>query len=141
MIQLNGEVEIRLNSNYMPAPGDSIVLWAARNFQGNPTLILPDLPEGLAWDTSELLKPTGVLKVVEATSAIASLQAGKAYICEVFTLDGNRLGTVSTTPERLSESVKQLIGGAWATSPARQGVYVVRLTDKRLTVVKKVRVQ
>jgi hypothetical protein len=133
MIQLNGEVEVRLNSNYVPAAGDAITLWTARNFGGNPTLILPDLPEGLAWDTSELLKPTGVLKVVEATSAIASLQAGKTYTCEVFTLDGNRLGTVSATPEHLSESVKQMV--------SRQGIYVVRLNDKRQTVVKKVRVQ
>lgn len=133
MVQLNGTIEVRLNNGYVPAAGDEITLWTSRNFRGTPTLVLPELPEGLAWDTSELLKPVGVLKVVESSSSISSLDADCVYACEVFTLDGFRLGTVNATPAQLSARVKQLTG--------RQGVYMVRFSDKRKTVVKKLNVK
>lgn len=57
-----------LNSNYTPKKGDELTLWTVSGtFSGTPQFDLPNLPGGLAWDTSLLTDGTGILRVVAAT--------------------------------------------------------------------------
>ena len=63
---VNGSIDISLKSKEMKV-GDEIVLWKAGALQTTSGTVvnLPELPEGLYWDTSELLKKEGKLKVTD----------------------------------------------------------------------------
>ena len=52
--------------------GDEVVLWKAGSLQTSKDLVvnLPELPEGLYWDTSDLLKKEGKLKVTDETTGM-----------------------------------------------------------------------
>ena len=83
-LELNGEINIGMGDEYEPKAGDSFVLWTCGALDGTPSAIkLPTLPDGLSWDTSELMKTTGILKVVEASGIngihMDSQQDGKYY--------------------------------------------------------------
>jgi len=83
---VNGDINVTLKGNL--AKGDAITLWKAGSLQANNnvTLNLPTLPAGLYWDTSNLLKAEGVLKVTdqEPTGILnikgdAGSESGKIY--------------------------------------------------------------
>ena len=63
---VSGSIDISLKSKEMKV-GDEIVLWKAGALQTTSGTVvnLPELPEGLYWDTSELLKKEGKLKVTD----------------------------------------------------------------------------
>ncbi|MBR4481374.1 MAG: autotransporter-associated beta strand repeat-containing protein [Prevotella sp.] len=63
---VSGSIDISLKSKEMKA-GDEVVLWKAGALQTTSGTVvnLPELPEGLYWDTSELLKKEGKLKVTD----------------------------------------------------------------------------
>jgi hypothetical protein len=66
---MNGTVKVVLNSNYTPAIGDALTLWTlSGTFSGTPKFDLPELPAGMAWDTTHLTDGTGILRIVEATA-------------------------------------------------------------------------
>ena len=81
--------------------GDTFTLWKAGGFQStsNTVVELPELPEGLYWDTSELLKkegklkvtdqPTGIDAVVQTTPDPSLLRRGNEGVW--YSLDGRRL--------------------------------------------------
>lgn len=65
---MNGTVKVVLNSNYTPAIGDALTLWTlSGTFSGTPKFDLPELPAGMAWDTTKLTDGTGVLSIIAAT--------------------------------------------------------------------------
>jgi hypothetical protein len=68
-LKLNGTVNVTLLEGYTPAVGDEFTLWTANSFSGTPTFELPELPEGLKWDTSETVQKVGVLRIVEDQTA------------------------------------------------------------------------
>ena len=90
-LTLTGTVHVTLKGTYIYA-GDEITLWTAGSFTGtNVKFDLPELPEGLEWDTSNLLKKTGVLRVVEATG-IANVNLGDSLDLNVwYNLQGRRI--------------------------------------------------
>ena len=55
--------------------GDEVVLWKCGSLQTSSNLVvnLPELPEGLYWDTSELLKKDGKLKVTDTPTGIGGV--------------------------------------------------------------------
>ena len=83
---MNGKISVFLSPSYTPQEGDSIRLWEATSFSGNPEFDLPELENGLAWDTSRISE--GLLFVV-LPSAINNHYFGEGRSPEdVFTLDG-----------------------------------------------------
>ena len=83
-------VAVALNSKYAPKVGDTFTLWDVTTLNASAdgvTLQLPALPNGLAWDASELFQQKGLLKVVSATG-INQLTADAVFHCEVFKTNG-----------------------------------------------------
>ena len=68
-LTLKGTLRIRLNKGYSAQLGDSFQLWECKEVSAADDLILelPELPDGLAWDTSGLLKSQGILRITDAT--------------------------------------------------------------------------
>ncbi len=120
---------IRLDDNYSPAIGDEFQLWTASRLLGsedNVTYELPDLPEGMAWDTSALFADTGVLKIIEDTStAIGNIASDAVLTADVYTVDGKVIGRITTTKAQLTADVRSLTGKA--------GNYVVRFVKGTTT--------
>ena len=79
--------------------GEIITLWKAGSFQvnSNVTITLPELPDGLYWDTSGLMTNEGRLKVTNVPTAIDNVQWSMVngqcsmFNGQWFTLDGRRL--------------------------------------------------
>ena len=82
--------------------GDEIILWTAGDYMGNPNLVirLPELPEGLYWDTTGLLKKQGVLKVTDTQTGIRRVQ-------------------VETGDDRI-----YTLSGMSAEKPLKKGIYI-----------------
>jgi hypothetical protein len=92
-LAISGDITVTLRGNELKA-ADRVTLWKAGALQttSNVVVNLPDLPDGLYWDTSELLKKEGVLKVTEKPTAIDNGQLIiDNYDGAWFTLDGRRL--------------------------------------------------
>ena len=91
-LQLNGEINIELGGSYEPAAGDEIIFWTAGSVSGTPTAInLPELPAGLYWDTSDLLKPEGKLRVTDQPTGIQTIRRNGMNDGKIYTLDGKRV--------------------------------------------------
>ena len=125
MLTFNGKLNVVLLDGYTPQAGDEFTLWQiSRNFLAanlKPVLELPQLPEGLEWDTTGLIAETGVLRIVEAT-AVTPIAADAVARCEVYTLDGTLLLTVQTTPRLLPSELRR--------HGLRRGAYLVRMGTK-----------
>ncbi|MBR3472981.1 MAG: autotransporter-associated beta strand repeat-containing protein [Prevotella sp.] len=90
-LQLSGELNIELGSEYIPADGDEIILWTAKTFSGTPEVInLPQLPDGLCWDTTDLLAKEGKLRVTTNT-AIRGLASDAAAPAAIYNTRGMRV--------------------------------------------------
>lgn len=84
---INGNIDITVKGT-MKA-GDRIVLWKVGSLQANNAIVnLPELPEGLYWDTSNLLTSEGVLKVTDDASGIQGVMMDKNNSGKTFTLSG-----------------------------------------------------
>jgi len=103
---LNGELNIELGEDFVPQNGDEFVMWTAKSFSGKPSAIhLPQLPEGLYWDTTDLLKPEGKLRVTnDPTIDPTGIQTVR--------LNGMEDGKIYT------------LGGKQVEMPLKQGVYI-----------------
>ena len=107
-LALNGEINIELGSNYTPASGDEIIFWTAGSVSGKPTAInLPALPAGLLWDTTDLLKAEGKLKVTGQTgiSAVSLDEAEGQW----YDLSGHKLGATPTEKGVYIKNGKKII--------------------------------
>ena len=93
-------IELTMSSSYKPAVGDSAVFWNAKNFeQSDVTLKLPELPEGLAWDTTDLLSAQGVIRIVAAEieptpTPVSTIRANNTKVDNrIFDILGRYVGT------------------------------------------------
>lgn len=128
-ISINGNIVVEAYSGYVPAAGDTFTLWSAGSFLGKPTNItLPELPDGLAWDTSSLYQPTGILKVI-ATTGISNLKANEEFSGVLYTVDGIRLADITTTKAKVQQDVRCIAG--------KPGVYVIRVSNDSFKIVVK----
>ena len=91
-------------------------------FKGTPTYDLPELPAGLKWDTTELLLKTGVLRIVEDLTGIDGIAADEEVSAEVYTLGGQKVGTVTSSMSALQNAVKSL--------GAQKGTYIIKARAK-----------
>ena len=129
-MQMNGTINITLKDTYVPAAGDSIVIWNVEQFTGSPKLNLPQLPEGLEWNTDELCATTGKLRIVSST-AIRKLHADELADGEVFSASGVQVGRVEAIRVKDVQRELQRRG-----LPA--GTYVVRLGNGQKSDIRKV---
>ena len=120
-LSVDGDINVAMRG-YTPKSGDEIILWTADNFTGTPTAVnLPDISEyGLAWDTSDLLKPTGILRVTTA-EAIHTIDAGDMAHAEVYTAQGVAVASFDCERAQLQKHLR-------AFAP---GTYVIRMTSGR----------
>ena len=123
---LEGDVVVEKVTSLNLKAGDSFTLWKAKSFSGTPSsLILPELPAGLEWDTSKLYQPTGILKVVVSTG-ISKISANEEFEGTVYTLSGTKVGTLRTTKANMKADLKAL--------GIADGVYIVRVAGESIKV-------
>ena len=92
-LSLTGTVHVKLTGTYVNA-GETITLWTAGSFVGSDvTFDLPQLPEGLEWDTTGLLNKNGVLKIVESTAVNDLPTDIRDQAPAIYTLGGQRIDT------------------------------------------------
>ena len=89
---VSGDIDISLKGTLKA--GDEVVLWKAGALQttSNTVVNLPELPDGLYWDTTQLLKKEGKLKVTDQPTGIRNLTPALSEGEGVwYSLDGRRL--------------------------------------------------
>lgn len=118
-LTVNGTVNVTMNKEYQPAVGDEFILWITKDFSGEPKLVLPELPAGLAWDATGLKNASGVLKVTQGTG-VDSIEDTAEVICKVYDSLGICLGEVETTKKEAAEAVRNELHLA-------SGLYILRL--------------
>ena len=136
VLTLRGNIDIEVSENYNPAPGDTFLLWTCQllNVGNNTTVNLPALPEGLAWDTSDLLKETGILRVVSTTAeALPLIGLTEEVNSAVYDLTGRKVMTLKGLRKDVQTSV--------ADKAPRSGIYIVVITSASATESIKVRVK
>lgn len=76
-----------------PKLGEEVTLWTVNKLIASSSLELnlPTLPAGLYWDTSDLLKPTGILRVTDTPTGITDVHQDKRDNGYYYTLDGVRI--------------------------------------------------
>lgn len=122
-LTFNATVNVTLSPSYTPAAGDSIILWNAGTFNGKPTVNLPELPEGLSWDTSDLFTKSGILRVAGNTLGIASATSATPVHCRMFTVSGILVAEFDAT---LGEAAAVAKKNATAT-----GTYLLQLSTSK----------
>lgn len=117
---LNGTLRVTLKSGYTPQLGDSFSLWNCKKVQdaSAPALDLPELPEGLAWDTTDLLTTTGTLRVIDATG-LHLTSWDEPVKATVYTLDGMQVDEFDCIYNKVKENLNQ------TSLPA--GLYILKL--------------
>lgn len=131
-LKIEGNVRVEMNPEYMPAEGDEFQLWKTHKFSGNPTLELPELPEGLMWDTTGLMDASGTLRVIKS-SGVSEISDEDPIICQVYDSLGIYIGQLSTTKATvMSDAKSQLNLG--------DGIYVFRFMARDSIETVKVRI-
>ena len=120
-LTMDGTVRVTLVEGYEPKVGDTFTLWTVtRSFSGTPTYELPQLPEGLYWDTSMLAQKSGVLAITDDASAgIGRLDADALVSCTVYTVGGVAVGSFESRRANVRQAVGQL--------RLESGLYIVRM--------------
>lgn len=125
-LTINGDITLELYSNYKPAIGDEVVFWKANSVSGTLSAVnLPELPEGMQWNTDNLMT-SGVVRIVEATG-IDNISANEEFKGAVYTLNGVKVADITTTKATLNKDVKALGVGS--------GIYVVRTAASTAKVI------
>ena len=129
-LTLNGTVVVTLAESYVPAAGDEHVLWTASGlFSGMPDVQLPQLPEGLLWDTSRLLAAQGVLAVVRDPTGVALPSVADVTTCRVYNAAGQLVATFRASAQQAEWRSRQL--------PLSAGTYVVRYGERSCKILVK----
>ena len=85
-LTMNGTITVFLSNNQTLQAGDFIRLWEAESMTGSPTFDLPEIGNGLTWDTSHISE--GLLYVVADTNSIDSLLANSPKGCDIYNVSG-----------------------------------------------------
>lgn len=103
--------------------GDTFNLWTVSGaVKGTPQAIeLPELPEGLAWDTTELMTKTGTIRVTDATGVGITAWDEEVEVT-VVNLDGMQLESFTAPYNQVQESLDN------TSLPA--GLYILKMQSK-----------
>ena len=124
-LTMNGTVKVTLHEDYTPKTGDAFTLWeTTRTFSGTPNYDLPALPAGLYWNTTALAQKTGVLSITDDPAlGIGQLPADALVACEVYTVGGVHVGSLTCLHGDIRREVKRL--------GVKPGVYIVKMQGGR----------
>ena len=91
-LSVTGRIDVTW-SGTQPKLGEEVTLWTANRISTSSDIVLnlPTLPSGLYWDTSDLLKPTGILRVTNTPTGINNVNMDNHYDDYYYTLDGVRI--------------------------------------------------
>lgn len=125
---LNGTIHVSYRAKgWTPKEGEYVrVLQCAKTISGTPEFDLPELPEGLGWDTSKLLSQ-GIISVVNATGINEVNVYSDDFVADVYTLAGFKMTTIKTTKETLISDLK--------SHGLASGTYLVRSPKGTMKVV------
>ena len=104
-LEINGNVKVEMNPEYVAAEGDEFRLWKTGSFSGTPSIELPELAEGLEWDFNGLKDASGVLKVVKS-SGIGMIEGSETVVCKVYNTVGLLIGSVEATKNAAAAEAK-----------------------------------
>ena len=132
-MRMNGAVTVNIASSHEFVVGDSIRVWVANSNSGSPKLntYVIDAEQGLYWDDSRLSE--GLLFVtneVPEAVAVNSIKTSAKIKAQLISLSGTVLKSAETT----YDAAEQLISG----SDIPAGVYIIRITDGKATVTRKI---
>ena len=130
-LTMNGTIRVVLLNDYTPNSGDEFTLWTATGtVSGTPTFDLPELPDGLFWDTSALME-TGILRVTDnSIVGIGRMAADTPVDCEVFTTSGTHVATFQCVKaEAVANTRKKVL---------TRGTYILKMHSENRTEVLKV---
>ena len=123
-LTFNGTLHLSLSPNYTAAEGDSTTLIVAETINGTPTFDLPDLPEGLSWDTSTLMQD-GVIRVTSGAGIQhVTADAGQCD-CLVFDIAGKLVASFTNCDLSDPATLSNLLRKQGLAS----SVYLVRITN------------
>ncbi|MBQ3636406.1 MAG: autotransporter-associated beta strand repeat-containing protein [Bacteroidales bacterium] len=90
---MNGTVRVFLDESYQPKVGDTFVLWDATSARfGNKVVVsLPELPEGMTWNTDNLLTKKGTIVVESTTTAVHDVVNEKSADNTIYNLAGQKM--------------------------------------------------
>ena len=122
-VTINGTLHLSLSPNYTAAEGDSATLIVAKTIEGTPSFDLPDLPEGLSWDTSTLMQD-GVIRVTSGAGIQhVTADAGQCD-CLVFDIAGKLVASFTNCDLSNPSTLQDLMRKQGLAS----SVYLVRVT-------------
>ncbi|MBQ9637471.1 MAG: autotransporter-associated beta strand repeat-containing protein [Prevotella sp.] len=102
-LTMNGTVSVFLSVSHTLAAGDSIRIWEAETFSGTPVYDLPDLGNGLAWDTSRISE--GLLFVTASDGIDAVLGEMREQGCDVYNASGQLVRRNARTLDGLKPGI------------------------------------
>ena len=78
------------HTGYALKNGETFKLWSAKSFQAtdNVVITLPELPEGLYWDTTNLLTNEGTLKVTDTPTGIHANRQDEVVKDRIYNMQG-----------------------------------------------------
>ncbi len=127
-LTMNGTIKPFLYENYEPVAGDSIRIWEAESYTGVPAFELPELPQGLMWDTDRYIE--GLLFIKTDPTGIASIPADTDVEVKVLTIGGSQIGCFACPFGSVEAAFRQ--------SAHPSGVYLLKITAPQGTLTKKV---
>ena len=88
-LSITGTINVTLVGN-APSVGDEITLWKVGRISTTTSVVvnLPELPAGRYWDTSDLLKAEGKLRVTDKPTGIYAVKAEQQNNGKTYTLSG-----------------------------------------------------
>ena len=89
-LSVTGDINITLAGTGTPRNGEEFQLWKVGRLTTTTDvkINLPTLPEGLYWDTTDLLKATGILRITDQPTGINAIDADTKNDGKYYTLSG-----------------------------------------------------
>ena len=89
-LSVTGDINITLAGTGTPRNGEEFQLWTVGRLTTTTDvkINLPTLPEGLYWDTTVLLKATGILRITDQPTGINAIDADTKNDGKYYTLSG-----------------------------------------------------
>ncbi|MCR5130822.1 MAG: autotransporter-associated beta strand repeat-containing protein [Prevotella sp.] len=100
---MNGTIQVFLSSAQNLAAGDSIRIFEAQSFSGSPKFDLPEIGNGLDWDTSRISE--GLLFVVVSTGIDGVLAGNDGKGSNVYNSNGQLVRRNATTFDGLPRGI------------------------------------
>ena len=100
---MNGTIQVFLSSAHTLAAGDSIRVFEAKSFSGSPKFDLPEIGNGLEWDTSRISE--GLLFVTVGTGIEGVLAGSDGKGCDVYNANGQLVRRNATTLNGLPRGI------------------------------------